>query len=89
MTVKSQEEVLAKDKVWEFNSLGTFYIAGRGKCFNVKLPITCIDFDWIINKKAKIDEEIHTIIGVEKRAHSPPWRTGEEVSLLVSQFGKL
>jgi hypothetical protein len=42
-----------------------------------------------MNREIEIDGEKHTIIGVEKRAHYPPWRTGEAVSLLVKDFGKI
>ena len=86
---KTQEEILAKDKPISLNSTGVFYITGRGKGFSVLLPFTCADFDWLMNREIEIDGEKHTIIGVEKRAHYPPWRTGEAVSLLVKDFGKI
>lgn len=89
MSVKSQEEILAKDKMWEFTSQDKFHIAGRGKAYVVKCPIACGDFDWIIGKDVIIDGSKHKVVAVERFTHMPPWRKGESISLLVAEFGSL
>lgn len=86
---KSQEEIQAKDKPWSFESIEKYYIAGRGKCFVIKCPFTCQDFDWLINREVTIDTEKHKIIGVERFMHAPPWSVGEKISVLVEDFGSL
>lgn len=86
---KLQEEILAKDRQWAFDSLETFYITGRGKCFVVACPINCNDFDWIVNREVTIDGKPHKIIGIERFMHMPPWKKGEKISLLIADFGSL
>lgn len=85
---KTHEEILAKDAPLSFNSTGVFYIVGRGKAYSVQLPFTCAAFDWILNRDVNIDGAMHKIIAIEKKAHNPPWRKGEEITLLVDEFYK-
>lgn len=84
--IKTQEELLAKGKAWSFNSIATFYIAGKGKAFSVRLPITCYNFEWILNREVLIDNHKHTVIGVEKQVHAAPWYMGEQISLLIQDY---
>jgi hypothetical protein len=86
---KSQEEILAKDQLWSFDSVDTFHISGRGKAFVVKCPINCLDFDWLIGHDAIIDGKTYKIVGVERFMHSPPWKKGEDISLLIADYGAL
>ena len=86
---KSQEEITAKDKPWAFDSIQTYYIAGRGKSFVIKCPITCQDFDWLIGREVTVDGKQHKVIGIEKFMHAAPWNAGEKISILVDDFGSL
>ena len=86
---KSQEEILAKDRLWSFDSIETYYIAGRGKSIVVKCPFTCQDFDWLIGREAIIDGKTHKITGVERFTHSSPWKKGENISLLIADYGSI
>jgi len=86
---KTHEEIIAKDKPLSFNSTGVFYIVGRGKAYSIVLPFTCADFDWLMNREVEIDGQKHVIIGVEKRAHMPPFRKGEDISVLVDGYHKI
>ena len=80
---KSHEEEMAKTKKWEFKSIDVCYIAGSGKAYTIKNPITCVDFSWLIGQEVLIDGVTQQIIGVELRRKKDLYAVGEEILALV------
>lgn len=62
------------------------YIANGKKCFAVENPFQCDNFEHLIGQKVEIDGNIKTIIGVERKTHSPPWYKGESISVMVNEL---
>jgi hypothetical protein len=55
----------------------------NGVTFIVDNPRECNDFLHIVGKVVEIDGERFEVLNVERFAHSPPWRKGEKIGLLV------
>lgn len=80
------DAALAHDEVkFVFTSEDTFHIKGRGKCFAVRNPIECQNFDHLVGFNVEIDGQVHRVIGVERFAHNAPWRAGEAIALQVAE----
>lgn len=67
-----------------FTSITRWSVGGK-RCFAVQNTRECGDFDWLINKKVLIDGSIQEVIGVERLLHSPPWRRGEIIGIMVKK----
>lgn len=65
-----------------YESLDTYTIKGK-QCFAVLLPKDCNDFNWIIGQFIIIDNSGYKVLGVDRKAHSPPWHKGEAVGFMV------
>lgn len=63
-----------------FISLSSFPINGK-QCYGVLNPERCNNFDHLIGQSVLIDQKPHTIIGVERFAHAPPYIAGEKIAL--------
>lgn len=46
----------------KFYSMSQFTIQGE-KCFSVKNPVECQDFEWLLNKKVIINGDAWIVIG--------------------------
>lgn len=68
-----------------FSSIDCFEITGRGFVYTVLLPETVNNFDKLIGKEMYIDNNIRTCIGVERFGHTPPWKKGEPIGILVKE----
>ena len=66
-----------------FESTGQYKIKGRGTAYTTTNPVECADFSHLIGQQVQIDGVLCMVRGVERFAHSPPWRAGETISLLV------
>jgi hypothetical protein len=64
-----------------FNALDSFKVRGND-CFAVLNDRECHDFNHLIGHSAVINGELKQIIGVERCAHSPPWKKGEKIALM-------
>jgi hypothetical protein len=65
-----------------FKSLYSFTVNGR-PCFAVENPEQCDDFAHLIGHEIEIDGRRCKVLGVERYAHTPPFRKGEHISLLT------
>jgi hypothetical protein len=65
-----------------FQSLDRFTIDGRGDVFVVALDRDTSDFAHLLNRTVLVDGRLVEVSGVERFAHSPPWRKGESIGLL-------
>lgn len=74
---------MGTESMFQFVSSGMFDIPGRGTVYTVSNPGECSNFTHLIGQEVKIDGTLHKIIGVERNAHSPPWRMGEAIGLFV------
>ena len=60
------------------------YNAGQlGIAFAVKNPVECSDFSHLIGSVVEIDGVQYEVMGVEFKAHAPPWKEGEDIGLLA------
>lgn len=69
--------------MYEFTSSEAFEVSGRGIAYPVANPVLCNDFSHLIGQVVRINGELRKVIAVERFMHMPPWRVGEEISLLV------
>lgn len=67
----------------EFSEAESFYIRGRGQVFSVLLDQETYDFSHLIGQKVRINGNQYTCTGVDHFAHTPPWRLGERIGILV------
>lgn len=70
----------------ELKSISTYQVIGRGTAFAVANPHECHDFSHLIGQKVKIDDAYFIVRGVERLAHTPPWKKGENIGLLVDEI---
>lgn len=83
MSQRTDEEIRALDKEWEFTSTGKWHLQGRGDVYTTQCPIRCFSFDWLIGKTVKIDEKDFKVLGVERYAKIGPIGKGEAIGILV------
>lgn len=69
--------------MYEFTSSEAFEVPGRGIAYPVANPVLCNDFGHLIGQTVLIDGQPRKVIAIERFMHMPPWRAGEEISLLV------
>ena len=86
MNQRTDEELKATEKKWEFTSLGKYQMLGRGDVFSIRCPIKCYAFDWLINKPAIIDGKEWTVIAVERFMKAGPINKDEPIGLLVNSM---
>jgi hypothetical protein len=70
--------------VFEFTSVEPV-CSGRGVVYVVANPVECGDFKHLIGKYVRCDGEVRKVLNVERFAHSPPWRAGERICLLLER----
>lgn len=85
--MKTDEELRAEAKTeeWSFKSEDKYELLGRGQVYVVANPINCYNFDWLIGKKVKIDENPFKVLGVESKATHHKVR-GSHIGLLVGML---
>lgn len=59
------------------------YFARNEQWFIVDNPITCYNFDYLMNTRIYLDEVEKLVTKIEKFAHHPPWKEGESISIFV------
>jgi len=66
----------------EFISEENFKVC-RGTAYVTTNPSECQNFKHLIGIEVSINGIKHIVIGIESFMHSPPWRSGEKIALLV------
>ena len=69
-----------------FSAIG-WYKVSDGLVTSVFLDRDCDDFDWLKGQRISLDGVDCRVAAVEFFAHSPPWRKGERIGLLVRSDG--
>ncbi len=69
--------------MFEFKSADHFTINGH-RGFYVENIRECHDFRWLIGEIVKIDDVKCKVTEVSRYPHSPPWKKGEEIKLMVN-----
>jgi hypothetical protein len=67
-----------------FSSLDRHAVQGRGDVLIVSLDRDTADFSHLLGHDVQIDGKVVRVVGVERFAHSPPWRAGEHIGLLIA-----
>lgn len=68
---------------YEFEHLGEFTCSRGRKTISVYNPEECHNFFHLDGSIVKIGDRLYKVKGVERFCHSPPWRKGEMIGLLV------
>ena len=58
-------------------------LKGVGVLVSVELDQDTDDFAHLVGKKIVINGRLETCFSVERFNHSPPWRAGERIALLI------
>jgi hypothetical protein len=73
------------DRMLSFTSLDTLTFNGRGVVSVVALDRDYDDFSALIGLDVLIDGTVRRVHGVERFAHTSPWRCGETIGLLLDE----
>lgn len=68
-----------------FTVLSRWHLKDRGTVHSVQLDRDYQDFSSLIGAVVLLDGVPFKVRGVERFAHTPPWRTGEYVGLLADE----
>lgn len=71
--------------MYEFKAIDNYLFNGR-KGFYVDNIQKCYDFKWLIGEIVIIDGIRYKVTEVNRQPHSPPWRIGEEIGLVVNNI---
>ena len=74
--------------MYEFNSIDHCIDHGK-RGFYVKNIVESHDFKWLMREIVIIDGARYRVIEVKKAPHSPPWKEGEEITLMVENVREL
>lgn len=67
----------------EFSAVGWFEIKGVGWEAAVTLDRDTADFAHLLQRRVMIDARPYVCISVNHFRHTPPWRKGERIGLVV------
>jgi hypothetical protein len=66
-----------------FKALDRTSVRGVGLLVSVELDQDTDDFAHLVGKKIVINGRLETCFSVERFNHSPPWKAGERIGLLI------
>ena len=67
-----------------FAANSQYWLQDGRRVFVVNNPKECSDWDWIIGKDVEVGGTRISVNNVEASAHTPPWRVGEYIGLVVA-----
>jgi hypothetical protein len=74
--------------MYNFDSLDHYMDNGK-RGFYVKNILECHDFDWLKGETVLLDGVRCKVTEVKRHPHLPPWKVGEEITLMVEHINKL
>ena len=73
--------------MYKFSSLDHCIDHGK-RGFYVSNITECHDFKWLVREIVIIDDTRYRVTEVKKVPHSPPWKEGEEITLMVETINE-